>query len=225
MALCVAQNTIVARMTSNQNQPNIPSNSEIIATFERLLLQASSTKVSTWSVRTFDRALGWAILAEKAKPGSETRAQCGLAQALFENPFTIDEIRERCIELLRQRSGQSVLRELDIKAAESDKLCKEAHVQIIKLGLDENEIMDRVIAKEILIKCRKSEEDRSYTMNHIIKNCNEAWMNVLCWMMIFCLPIDTWVHELFRTLHGSIQQNCHPSVESRARAKFETILS
>lgn len=69
-----------------------PSAEEIVKTFEKLVAQATTSKVSGWSARTLSRAVGWAALAERTPAYSGRSAKTSLLIALGTNPSCPPEV-------------------------------------------------------------------------------------------------------------------------------------
>lgn len=125
---------------------------DVRQTFAKLLIQAGTSRASTWSVRTLDRAYHWAILAERLDKRKDVsvveKPRAKLLFALLENPCCVTAVVEEA--RTRLEALPEVKDELECRTQEHARLLVELEgalrdAKIMGMSLDD--ILNLVMAE------------------------------------------------------------------------------
>jgi len=137
--------------------PRRPSTAEVLATFNKLLSQAKTDKVSAWSNRTVEKALGWANLAERARSWPEMRQpRLCILSTLVENPCLPEGVRAICVQQLAELpQGKVVLQQSDNDIKLRDDIVRRQLPKRLRYaGIVEDELVKRAACEEVRERLR-----------------------------------------------------------------------
>lgn len=140
-----------ASLFENKNAMVKPD--EVLDMYARLLGLSKSSRVSKWSTRTVERALGWADLKEKVVrarhlPCTDKQFALELVHQLAKNPFASREVRACAGEKQKQWDVGATLPDPAAELGAAEEVCANTIVKRLKmLKYDEADFVQMVIKK------------------------------------------------------------------------------
>lgn len=201
----------------NKTPPAGPSAEEILQTYQRLLSQAKSNKITAWSTRTLDRALGWGALAGKiSRSTAEDHPETLLLEALLENPCCPLPVFDTCQHRYVQLCGKGKLDELLKTNLSSVELCERTATELADWEISITSILKRVLAKEALDRCCSNAEERTILLSTASSTTGELLLN----MILAATENDTWILEAFPMVKESLSTSVDSQLLKAAALKY-----
>jgi hypothetical protein len=147
------------KTTSLSSTATTPTPQAVLETFTKLVAQAKTTKVSAWSNRTIQRALGWASLSERSKkwPDGE-KPKIIFLSAVVLNPSTTPDLKNFCIEQIDEIAGdRSRSNQVRSEYDENEKYCtKQLPKRLKQAKIDDEEVAKRIAAEHLENCCENN---------------------------------------------------------------------
>lgn len=189
-----------------------PTSAEVLTTYQKLFNQTQTPRVSTWSGKTLEKALGWASLADRTKKWSDDqKPRLTLLTSLVENPFTSDALREQCERGLDEGVLKQTLERRKIALHSCE---RELPKWVRQSGISEDELIKRVAAREVARRCRRDPASRS-SLIHNATDGHAFSLEVIVRIAANNESEDDWIYGNVGSIASGIRRSVDPELLRR----------